>query len=361
MQSMNSIGIDIGKRRCDVCVVDGRGRVLERRHYPNTYKDAGTVAGTMARRYGKSSCQAACETTGNMWMKTYAAFEDAGIRILLANTFKMAIIAKTGKKTDKVDAEKIAQVLRMGMIPECHVPSAGSRTARDRLRQRAKLVQDRTRVVNRLRNLLDRHDVELEASQAYSAKAMAQMAAMDIGDDTGTVRQYARQIAYLNGEIGAIEEEVTLMAHGNEDARLLASLTGMGTHSAMLLAAEADGVSRFASPKRMVSWAGLCPTIHQSGNQRYMGRMKKMDTNKMVNWTMIEAANVAVRHDPRMAAVYESARRRHADRHAQAIVVVAHKMITIAWHMLRTRTPYESRNEKLYLRKLDRMGKGRRG
>jgi len=357
---MKNIGTGMGKRRCDVCVVDGRGRVLERRHYPNTAEDAGRFAGAMARRYGRASCQAACETTGNMWMKTHAAFEAAGIRILPADTFKMAIIARTGKKTDKVDAEKIAQVLRMGMIPECHVPSAGSRAARDGLRQRAKLVQDRTRVVNRLRNLPGRHDAELEASQAYSAKAIARMSAMDLGEDTGTVRQYARQIAYLNGETGAVEGEIALMAHDSDDARLLASMTGVGIHSAMLIAAEADEISGFASPKHMVSWAGLCPTIHQSGNQRYMGRMKKMDTNRTVSWTMIEAANVAIRHDPRMAAVYESARRRHADRHAQAIVVVAHKMITIAWHMLRTRTPYESRNEKLYLRKLDRMGKGRR-
>jgi len=80
----------------------------------------------------------------------------------------------------------------------------------------------------------------------------------------------------------------------------------------------------------------------------------------MVNWTMIEAANVAVRHDPRMAAVYESARRRHADRHAQAVVVVAHQMMTIAWPMLKTRTPYQSRNVDLYRRKLNRMSKERR-
>jgi len=88
-----------------------------------------------------------------------------------------------------------------------------------------------------------------------------------------------------------------------------------------------------------------------------MGRIKKLDTNKMVNWTMIEAANVAIRHDPRMAAVYESAKRRHANRHAQAIVVVAHKMTTIAWHMLKTRTPYQTRNKNLYRRKLSRMSK----
>ena len=110
-----SIGIDIGKKKCDVCVIDDKGNVLERGQYQNTIAKAGQFAKDMARKY--KGCKAACETTGNMWRITFDAFEDAGIETKLANTFKMAIIAKTGKKTDKVDAEKIAQVLRMNMIP----------------------------------------------------------------------------------------------------------------------------------------------------------------------------------------------------------------------------------------------------
>ena len=66
-----------------------------------------------------------------------------------------------------------------------------------------------------------------------------------------------------------------------------------------------------------------------------MGRMKKIDTSSLVNWAMCEAANTAALHDPRMEAVYTAARRRHADRHAPAVVVVANKMITIAWHMFK--------------------------
>jgi len=93
-----------------------------------------------------------------------------------------------------------------------------------------------------------------------------------------------------------------------------------------------------------------------TGDRNYTGRIKKFDTNKLVNWTMCEVANVAIRYDARMKATYESARRRHAGKHALAIVVVANKMTTIAWHMLlTTRTPYESRDEKRYQAKLARI------
>ena len=88
----------------------------------------------------------------------------------------------------------------------------------------------------------------------------------------------------------------------------------------------------------------------------YAGRIKKIDTSKQVNWILCEAANTAIHHDdPRMASVYESARRRHADKHALAIIVATHKMATIMWHMLKIRTPYESRNKGLYQSKLSRM------
>jgi len=82
---------------------------------------------------------------------------------------------------------------------------------------------------------------------------------------------------------------------------------------------------------------------------------KKLDINKLVSQTMYEAANTAIRHDARIQVAYTSAHRRHVDKHTLAIVVVANKMTTIAWHMLTTRTPYESRDEKRYRAKLARI------
>ena len=168
---------------------------------------------------------------------------------------------------------------------------------------------------------------------------------------------HSQVLKYLTGEIVQIEKRLEETAAKNEDARLLASMTGVGLFSTLLLAAEIGTVSRFDGAKKMVSWAGLCPTIHQSGDRMYMGRIKRRDANLLVKWIMCESAHVAARHDPRMKAVYASALKRHASRKPLATIVVANKMITIMWHMLKTRTPYESRNEDLYKSKLNRMDK----
>ena len=94
IKRMRNIGIDISKRKCVVCVMDDKGKILEETAYDNTLEDAREFAGRMKREYGRrGQCRAACKTTGNMWLKTFEAFEEYGIPIQLANTYKMKIIS----------------------------------------------------------------------------------------------------------------------------------------------------------------------------------------------------------------------------------------------------------------------------
>ena len=354
------IGTGIGKRKCDYCVIDPNGKVLKRGQCQNTEEEAAKVAATLARRYRgrRGGCRAACETTANMWNTTYDAFEGAGIPIRLANTSRMALISRTGKKTDRVDAEKIAQIPGMETIPECYVPPAGIRGLRAMVRHHVRMVQDRTRMTNRIRSILDRHNATVKGT-VYAAKNLAMLEAVQLGSphDGETVAQCARVVRCYTDEMGRLDGRIGAEAGRNEYARLPVGMTGVGPYIALLPAAGVGDISRFAGPKNMVSWVGLCPTVHQSGDQKYMGRIKKTGTSSLASWAMCEAANVAVRHDPRMEAACAAARRRHADKHAPAIVVVANKMVTIAWHVLKTKTPYESRNEERYRRKLARMRK----
>ena len=134
--------------------------------------------------------------------------------------------------------------------------------------------------------------------------------------------------------------------------KLLLSMTGIDVFSAALLAAEIDDIARFGNPKRFVSWAGMCPTLHQSGDTSYRGRMKK-DSNRKVNWIMIQCAHVAVMHDDRMKAYYERLKKRN--RPSVAITHVANKMLTIIWHMLTRNELYRERNEDLYRAKIKRV------
>jgi transposase len=118
------------------------------------------------------------------------------------------------------------------------------------------------------------------------------------------------------------------------------SLTGIDYFSsAMLIMSEIGDITRFTDPSRLVSWSGLCPTVHQSGNSLYMGRMK--EGNKKIRWIMIQAANTAVvRTDDRMKNYYGKMVKRHG--HSSISTThVANKMIRIMWYMLKNKETYK--------------------
>ena len=337
--------------------MDDKGKILEESAYENTLVDAKEFACRMKKEYGrKGQCRAACETTGNMWLKTFEAFEEYGIPIKLANTYKMKIISDTDVKTDPIDARKIANILRVDMIPQCYVAPPVLRDARELLRYRISMVQARTALINYTHGLLDKYDVKLHISNMYSKKAIILLSQTNLErpNDNMILKNCARRIAHITEEITNVETEIDKQAAVNDDARLLMSMTGLGVFGSMLVASEIGDISRFKTPEQLVSWAGMCPTVYQSGDKTYHGHMKKA-SNRRVNWVVIQAANVAVRHDDRLRIFYEKCKKRHGGKHVIAITHVANKMLRIIWKMLTLKEPYESRNAQLYGKKMKRM------
>jgi len=154
----------------------------------------------------------------------------------------------------------------------------------------------------------------------------------------------------LNQQTERVNEEIHSKACEDEDVRLLLSLTGVDIYSALLIKSEIGNISRFPEYKKLVSWAGLAPSLHQSGSVEYHGNITKQGS-KMLRWIMVEAARVAVNHDTRMQSFYERIKHRRGGQ--KAIVAVANKMLKIIWFMLTRREPYESRNTKRYQQKLN--------
>ena len=115
---MNNI-VDIGKRRCIVCVMSNNGTILEETSYNNTSEDADLFAKQAIRRYGR--CRPVCESTGNMWIKTCESFEANKIPVMLANPLKTRAIAEARIKTDKLDARTLAHLLRTNLVVQCYI------------------------------------------------------------------------------------------------------------------------------------------------------------------------------------------------------------------------------------------------
>ena len=141
-----------------------------------------------------------------MWIKSFEAFEKAGIHIQLANTLKLKAISQASVKTDKIDARVLARLLAADMIPACHVPGQKVRGQKQILRHRIALVQDRTKVANRTGRLLDKYDTPLKSTKIVSAKNLKLLAQAEFAnsDDGFVIQQNIQEIAHIDEEIRAV-------------------------------------------------------------------------------------------------------------------------------------------------------------
>ena len=343
---MKYIGVDVGKNRCQACIMDEEGEILDEFPFTNTWE--GIQA--LLEKTGDTKSKAVVESTGNLWLRIYEALEGHGVEVKLANPYKTKAIASARIKTDKLSARILAHLLRADLVAECYVAPRDVRQVRALLRQRASLVKMRTMVKNRVHSQLDRYEYTSSWSDIFGLAGMDWLRGLDLeSGDRCILDTHLRHLECLNSEIGFLDSRIAGQALESEDALLLMTMTGVDYNSGMLLACEIGDITRFPSPKHLVSWLGLCPSLYQSGNSLVMGRMKK-DSNGRARWVLIQAARTASRTDPRMRELYMRVSSRKGT--GKAAVRVANKMAVIMWHMLTERKPYMQVKEGLYRSKL---------
>ena len=110
------VGIDIGKWICVTCTMGADGAVLEMSKYSNTRNGVNKFINGLAAY----DCMAACESTARIWIKTYEEFERRGMPITLADLLRLRMV-QSGIKTDRRDAERLANKLRLDGMPACYV------------------------------------------------------------------------------------------------------------------------------------------------------------------------------------------------------------------------------------------------
>jgi len=344
------VGVDIGKWRCRAAVMNPEGVLIDEFAFNNDAEGIRDLASRLT-----TEDRVVMESTGSVWTNLYDALDERKVPVVLANPLKTRAIASARIKTDKVDARILAHLLRGDLVAECYVPPRDLREIRALVRHRASLVRARTTVKNRVHAIVDQHGLRCEYSDLFGKRSLEWLRSLDLGAlDRLMLDNHLGQVESLNGQIRRVDEEIRRRASLDEDVRLLLSLTGVDIYTALLIRSEVGCIDRFPDYKRLVSWAGLAPSLHQSGTVEYSGGITRQGS-RMLRWAMVESARTAVRHDERMRVFYERVKRRRGD--GKAVVAVACKMLKIIWFMLKRREPYQSRNEGRYgvkLKSLDR-------
>ena len=345
---MMYVGVDVGKSKCRTAMMNQEGKITTEFSFKNDSEGISRLASMLTM-----DDKVVMESTGAYWLDLYNHLDDLHIPVVLANPLQTKAIAHGRIKSDKVDARILAHLLRADLIPECYVPPKEMREIRSLVRHRLSIVKLRSMVKNKVHALVDRNGLKHEFSDLFGKSGMQWLKSLELSSlDRLMLDNYLMHLESLNMQIERVDAEITARATIDQDVRLLLSLTGVNVYTALLVKSEIGTIERFANYKKLVSWAGLAPSLHQSGSVEYHGSVTKRGS-RMLRWIMVESARVASVHDPRLGAFYERVKRRRGDQ--KAVVALACKMLKIIWFMLTKKEEYESANEKRYAKKLNSL------
>ena len=255
----------------------------------------------------------------------------------------------TKRKTDRDDALKLASLSALNRINAVHIPGVAMRQWRQLLKAREATVQELTRSKVQLRALLRPLEIPLPRGKCgWTAAAVRELRehARPLADCSaeelwrGTLQMELERIALLQAQVECYNAKLEAWATGDARVRRVATIPGVGVVTAATIVAVLDDPHRFRSRRQVACYAGLTPRRYQSSEQDRQGRISKRG-NPLLRHTLNQAAWAAVRYNPELRAFYLrlSLDNRRGKR-KRAVVAVMHKLLIIAWAMLRDEQPY---------------------
>ena len=338
---MYYVGVDYHKRYSVATVLDEAGTMQARRRLDNRLDDFRDFL----KPYDKAEVEAVVEATRS-WGIPVDILEQLADRVILANPGEVKLIAKARIKTDKVDSLTLAKLLRMDWVPEAYLRPKDNREHQLILRIRCFLVQLRTRVKNRIHDLIDRQDESVREmatgfSDLFGKKGMTWLASLELGYPSGTLLCRLLAVYYaLDKEVRQSDRLVAELFAADEDCKLLVKTPGIGVFFAVLIKTEVGSIERFANSPRFCSYAGVVPSTESSGGKVWHGRIIKQ-SNCWLRWALVEAVIPATVADAGLRAHYEYYRRTKGSKVAK--VVTARRLGCIVYRVLKERKPYYER------------------
>jgi transposase len=318
-------GIDLHKEKLAGCIMDKDGKTTRKHIFPSSKEAIERFL------YGipNSEITIAIEACG-LWRGTYKILTEMGYEVKLANPKKTHDIA-CKKKTDKIDAKILADLLRTHYLPEVWIPDEKTMRRRDLTKHKSNLTRLRVSVQQKIKAYLLLKGKKY--GKLWNEKSLSKLAEED-QDINNLVNVYQ----VLKNEEKEVLNRIKKTARNMKETNLLMSMTGIGDLSSLMILAEIGDIKRFPSPKELISYAGLCPGIYQTGSTER--NVKNNAVNKWLKWIIYECSGRAIMLDPKFQQYFYKVQQRKGYQTGRR--AAARKMITIIWHMLTNKEPYRA-------------------
>lgn len=330
-------GIDLHTRKMYLCIVDRDGEVLFHRNIdakPEPFLEA--VAPYRDDLVVCTECM-------HCWYWIADLCADEGIPFVLGHALYMKAIHGAKKKNDKVDSERIAHLLRSGMIPQSYVYPRALRSTRDLLRRRARFVSARSQLLHHIQTTNAQCNLEpFEKRITYASNRVEQLSdrfedpviQTSIDCDCELLELYDLEIRRLEGFL-----EKRVKAHDPRAYYLLRSIPGIGKILAMTIIYEIHDIDRFETVGSFASYSRLVKCPHSS-NDKLHGYGDAKIGNVYLKWAFSEAAVLSLRGNPRAKQLQARLQKKYGKQ--KALTVLAHKTGRAVYFMLKRHRPFDA-------------------
>ena len=316
------VGIDLHKAFLQVAVLDSEGELLLNKRAENTFDD-------IQKEFSQypEGAKYVIESS-SVWRAVYRFMtESMGLDVVLSNPYQTWLIAKSKKKTDKRDARALADLLKAGLIQESYVPPPEIMDARDAVRFRKAVSQQRARNKMLIQSILLQESAKIPGTP-FSGQFNKRLREMN----DWRINEYLDLISACSRHIAKVDAKLEGFLEKSPGAQLLKTVPGVGTFTAIAVDSALGGASRFRNADAVVSYAGLAPSERSSGGITKHGRITRTG-DPTLRWVLVEAAHSHVRfaRDSVHAARYKRIAKRRG--HGKAAVATAAALLRMMYSM----------------------------
>jgi transposase len=325
------VGIDLHKRVSQLVALRERKPASQLR-FPN---NRATVQKVLKKLPPQSKI--ALEATGSWWWFVDLA-QKSGHEVIMSHPKQTKAIASARLKSDKVDALMLAKLLKSDLLPTVWIPPAKQRYIRELLTHRARLVRQRTAVINEVHALYAKRNMDPGMPFHRMRPPVLKVEELS-GYGPRIVEEDAELLAFFNRQLRGLDTELKKIAEEDTESKRLMTIPGVGPLSAAATNCWIGTIDRFSKAKKLSSYFRLAPRVRQSADRERHGHITK-EGNRMVRSLLIQAALWHVRIDKGDARKhYLGVLKRRGKQIAR--VAAANKLLGIIFHMMKDRIDYQ--------------------
>lgn len=308
-----TIALDVHKRETQACIADETGHEVQKRFR--------TSPKSFQRALGKyGPCPVVLECVG-FYRPITSWLEDMGMEVHVAN---VARIPKPKVKTDKKDAHHLLRLWRGDSLPESYLPPNDVHKLRDLTRHRIYLAAESRRFKGKVKHDLYKHGHFVDANPLNSAKGRTWIDSLPAPEIASSKRVWES----LQQEIQDFQARIETITTTNPYAQRLMTIPGVGAYTALVVLAEVGDFARFQTGDQLANYAGLTPSVHQSGDNARTGQITKQG-NPILRFILVEAAHSHVRHCPESTISQRHRRLAEKKGAGKAAVATARQLLTV--------------------------------